>query len=279
MNKVLARVLLAAVALPLLFLFTVQLTGAHFFLLNVTCTAAGFVGALEVRALFDKRSLRTFRWLAPLLGASLPAASYLQAIGLLTEVHLLVWVAGVVGVLMVRTIWFNNADDLEALLPRLAASLTVVFYPGIFMFFLSRLTTVEHAKFHLLFLFALVFANDTAAWAVGTLAGKPLGLVISPSKSVAGFVAGFAVSLAVAVAAVIVAPDLVPGGAAGALTLGLLIGAIAIIGDLSESAVKRSAGVKDSGTVMMGRGGLLDSVDSLLLAAPVYYLLIGLLHK
>jgi phosphatidate cytidylyltransferase len=279
MKKVLARVLLAAVALPLLFLFTARLTGARFLLLNLTCVVAGFVGALEIRALFEKRSVRTFRWLAPVLGASLPAASYLQAIGLITEAHLLVWVAAAIGALLVRAIWFNNAEDLEALLPRLAASVAVLLYPGLFMMFLARLTTVEHASFHLLFLFALVFGNDTAAWAVGTLVGKPLGLVISPSKSVAGFIAGFLMSLAVAVAAVLIAPALVPGGAAGALTAGVVIGAFAIIGDLAESAVKRSAGVKDSGTVMMGRGGLLDSADSLLLAAPIYYLLIGLLQR
>jgi len=278
MKTLLGRILLAAVALPLLFLFVYRLTQGRFLLLNVTCVVASFVGALEVRDLFEKRSLRTFRTLAPVLGASLPAASYLEALGLISDTHLLLWIAGAVGLLMLRGIWLNSGD-LESVLTRVAASMVVLLYPGIFTLFVSRLSTLEDASFHLLFLFALVFANDTAAWGVGTLVGRPLGLVISPTKSLAGFIAGIVTSLTVSAVAVLLAPDLVPGGFAGALILGAVVGSAAIFGDLVESILKRSAGVKDSGTLMMGRGGLLDSADSLLLAAPLYYLLIGLLGR
>jgi phosphatidate cytidylyltransferase len=54
--------------------------------------------------------------------------------------------------------------------------------------------------------------------------------------------------------------------------LGLCAGIAATLGDLSESVIKRSAGVKDSGSLILGRGGALDSIDSLALAAPIYYL-------
>jgi phosphatidate cytidylyltransferase len=63
-----------------------------------------------------------------------------------------------------------------------------------------------------------------------------------------------------------------PSNSAGAL-LGFGAGIAAILGDLCESAIKRSADVKDSGSLILGRGGALDSIDSLALAAPVYYLL------
>ena len=53
--------------------------------------------------------------------------------------------------------------------------------------------------------------------------------------------------------------------------MGLVVGCAAIVGDLFESALKRSAGVKDSGTMVPGRGGFLDSIDSLLFAAPAFY--------
>jgi phosphatidate cytidylyltransferase len=65
---------------------------------------------------------------------------------------------------------------------------------------------------------------------------------------------------------------------AGAL-LGTGAGAAAILGDLGESALKRSAGVKDSGTLILGRGGALDSIDSLALAAPVYYIIYQVLFQ
>jgi phosphatidate cytidylyltransferase len=279
MNKLAARILLAALALPLLFLIAYQWTWARYLLINVACVAATFVGALEVRNLFENRRIGTFRWLAPALGASFPAASYLQAVGAIADAHLLLWVSGAVGLLLLRGIRVNDRAEMEVALTRVAASLVVLVYPGLFVLFIARISTLENATFHLLFLFALVFGNDTAAWAVGMLAGRPLGLLVSPAKSVAGFVAGLAMSLAVAGVALVFWPRLVPGGPAGALTLGVVIGCAAVLGDLIESVLKRSAGVKDSGTLMMGRGGLLDSADSLLLAAPLYYLLVGLLGR
>ncbi len=279
MNKLLARIVLAALALPLLFLITYHWTFADYLLINVVCVAASFVGALEVRNLFENRSLATYRWLAPVLGASLPAASYLQAVGIIGDSRLLLWVGGAVGLLLLRGIWVGSREDMGIVLVRVAASLVVLLYPGLFVMFIARISTLENATFHLLFLFALVFGNDTAAWAVGMLVGRPLGLLISPTKSVAGFIAGLAMSLAVAAVALLLWPALMPGGAAGALVLGAVIGCAAVLGDLVESVLKRSAGVKDSGTLMMGRGGLMDSADSLLLAAPLYYLLAGLLGR
>jgi phosphatidate cytidylyltransferase len=57
----------------------------------------------------------------------------------------------------------------------------------------------------------------------------------------------------------------------GALIIGLAISATSILGDLFESAIKRSAKAKDSGTIIIGRGGMLDSIDSVLFSVPVYY--------
>ena len=67
-------------------------------------------------------------------------------------------------------------------------------------------------------------------------------------------------------------PRLVAG-----IILGLCVGIVAIIGDLAESTIKRSGEVKDSGFIIPGRGGILDSVDSIALAAPVFYALYWIL--
>lgn len=113
------------------------------------------------------------------------------------------------------------------------------------------------------------WAADIAAYAVGSLIGRrKLAPRISPGKTWEGTIAGL-VAAAVAVWLVgtqVFSPRLpteilVP--------LALAIGPAGLLGDLLESALKRAAGVKDSGTILPGHGGVLDRIDSLLLVAPV----------
>ena len=116
---------------------------------------------------------------------------------------------------------------------------------------------------------ALAFACDSAAYLVGRAFGRrPLFPRISPKKTVEGTAAGVA---AAALVALLLAPllGLAPGWA---LAMGLLGGAGAVLGDLAESLLKRAAGVKDSGWIFPGHGGLLDRLDSLLFVFVVVYL-------
>ena len=129
----------------------------------------------------------------------------------------------------------------------------------------------------------MVFLNDSAAWAAGLFLGKGNRGIIpaSPNKSIAGFIAGIFASIVTGLWGVYFFPDafisrFFPLPAAG-LILGFLTGMAAILGDLGESVLKRSAGLKDSGVLMPGRGGILDSIDSISLAAPVFYLAYRLL--
>ena len=103
----------------------------------------------------------------------------------------------------------------------------------------------------------------------------------SPNKSIAGFIGGIIVSVFIGVAATVYFSDAFSSTVmtpicSGAL-LGFGAGIAAIFGDLGESALKRSAGVKDSGTLILGRGGALDTIDSMALAAPVYFLIYQIL--
>jgi phosphatidate cytidylyltransferase len=121
-------------------------------------------------------------------------------------------------------------------------------------------------------LMAIVFLGDTAAYYVGSAIGRHrMAPVISPKKSWEGAAAGFVT--AVAAAAVWSAwklgrvdPELLAAAALTALA--------AQVGDLVESMIKRGAGVKDSGHILPGHGGVLDRLDAMLFAAPV--LLLGL---
>lgn len=120
-----------------------------------------------------------------------------------------------------------------------------------------------------------VFADDTAAFFFGRALGRHrLAPAISPGKTVEGFVAGTVFGVAVAFFA-LYEQDVV--GVGESLVLGLAIAIAATLGDLFESAVKRDLGVKDSGRLLGGHGGVLDRVDSLLWAGPAaYYTLLAL---
>ena len=114
-----------------------------------------------------------------------------------------------------------------------------------------------------------VFADDTAAFFVGRTIGRHrLAPAISPGKSVEGFIGGTIAGVAVTFFA-LYEQDVVSSGES--LILGLVIAVAATLGDLFESAVKRDLGVKDSGTLLGGHGGVLDRVDSLLWAGPAAY--------
>jgi phosphatidate cytidylyltransferase len=113
------------------------------------------------------------------------------------------------------------------------------------------------------------WAADIAAYVIGSLIGRrKLAPRISPGKTWEGTIAGF---LAAAIAVWFVGTQVfVPSLPTAVLVpLAVAVGPAGLVGDLLESALKRAAGVKDSGTIFPGHGGVLDRIDSLLLVAPV----------
>jgi phosphatidate cytidylyltransferase len=133
----------------------------------------------------------------------------------------------------------------------------------------------EHGRLLVFTVLLTVFADDTAAYVVGRAIGRHrLAPAISPGKSWEGFGAGTLVGVAVTFFA-LYEQDVVSAGES--LVLGLAIALAATLGDLFESAVKRDLGVKDSGRLLAGHGGVLDRVDSLLWAGPAaYFMLLAL---
>lgn len=99
---------------------------------------------------------------------------------------------------------------------------------------------------------------------------RALAPLLSPYKTVEGFIGGVVAALATA-AVLSTLPPYEALGFAGSMGLGLVLSLIAPVGDLAESMVKRSLGVKDMGSVLPGHGGMLDRIDSFLFALPAAY--------
>jgi phosphatidate cytidylyltransferase len=135
---------------------------------------------------------------------------------------------------------------------------------------LRLLAPVEDGAWRMLLLLFIVGWSDVFAFFVGHALGRHrLAPQVSPGKSVEGALGGL---LGGAVGALAVRAMGLPAlPLANAVGLGVLTAAAGIVGDLDESLLKRWAGVKDSGTILPGHGGMLDRLDSLLFGAPVLY--------
>ena len=127
-----------------------------------------------------------------------------------------------------------------------------------------------------LFLVVLTQLNDVAQFLWGKALGRHRAVpTVSPGKTTEGLVGGVATTLALALA---LAPWLTPFTRPQAVAAGLIIGVGGFVGDVVVSALKRDLGIKDSGTLLPGHGGILDRIDSLTYTAPLFFHLVWYLH-
>lgn len=141
---------------------------------------------------------------------------------------------------------------------------------------LATLHAMADGVYKLLYLLFLVFAADTGAYLAGRNFGRrKLAPNISPGKTIEGAAGGLLLCAAWALSGGLYAFSPSGTGIFWLLGLSLLVAVFSIIGDLEESMFKRMVGIKDSGTLLPGHGGILDRVDSILAAAPV--MVLGLL--
>jgi phosphatidate cytidylyltransferase len=163
-----------------------------------------------------------------------------------------------------------SRSPLEQSLRDGAMTLFGVLYLGLTLGTLSMTRLLPLGEWLIFFLLLVTWASDTGAYLVGTLYGRHrLAPTISPKKTVEGLVGGLIAAIITGYAARWwFLPEL---SGLDCLILATLLTITGLWGDLTESAIKRSVGMKDSGRILPGHGGMLDRLDSLLFTAPVFY--------
>jgi phosphatidate cytidylyltransferase len=257
----LKRILSAAVLLPA-FLLLVQFgTAFHFFLL---VTLAILVGLYEFYGMAKAGGWHPLTLIGIGCGVAL---SYMEFLGAPAP-WLISALTGVI-VLLLISLLAGGTDPKEAV-SRGAITLLGLIYVAGLLSFPALLRAMALGRTYIFYLVFVTWAGDTGAFYVGSTMGKRLLCPsVSPRKTVEGSVGGLVCSvLASGLAKFWFWEGL---GTVESVVMGLGLGVMGQVGDLCESMLKRSFGVKDTGALIPGHGGLLDRVDSLLFTGPVLY--------
>ncbi len=185
---------------------------------------------------------------------------------------------GAVSVLLLIAgfVWYLSAPKKIDVLDGLGATLFVYIWVGILgsyslLLVSPRSFADRHGLAYLFGAIVLTVANDTGALFIGRWLGRhPLNKYLSPNKTIEGAIGGSVVTL---LAGFVLVPMISPWTTRAALEIAVALCVVIPLGDLFESMVKRTLGVKDLGRLLPGHGGLLDRIDGLLFALPtVFYL-------
>jgi len=287
------RVLTAVAFLPVFFFVTFYKSNLFFFL---TITAVVVIGLYEFFCMVEKKKILPLKVLGYVLGVLLVGGIYYSVSRedssiLSQEMWRLVEVAAIVTLLVVGSFIVEMLQKENLTITGVGTTIFGVMYVSWLMGHLILLVSVPYGKVYTFVLFFSTWVGDGAAYIVGRKIGKrKLIPRISPNKTVEGAVAGLATTLLAVVALKAVEfreplsyyiringsqldfKEILPGFSyLDAIILGFLISVFGQVGDLAESLIKRDAGVKDSGSMFPGHGGVLDVIDSLIFTGPVMY--------
>ncbi len=273
MNKLCKRLLVFFIGLPLV-LGLLFLDFANHLIFNIIIVSFSVLAAKEFVNFIPKETVLFKKWFLYILVALLPFSAYLfNFIGL--DTNLVSWLFVAEVFILFATECFS-VKSFENSIKKISFSVLLLFYCGYLLTFLVKLTTLPNSTYFLVLFFILVFMCDSGAWFFGMLFGKSTRGYIpaSPNKSLVGFFGGIITSIACGILLKIIFPEIFICEYWKVVLISFITAVASIVGDLTESVFKRSAEIKDSGTLIPGRGGVLDSIDSIILATPIYYTLI-----
>lgn len=251
--------LTAVVALPILIFLILK---GSFFLFSCFILLLCFLGLTEFfRMALPARKLEGTA--ASLFGAFLPLALFpSDQMRLLSAVTVIV--------ILSALLFLFKINDIKKTAGETALFLMGFLYVPFLLGHLILLRGLPHGIQWVFLLLLIVMSGDSGAYYVGCNFGKrKLYPAVSPNKSLEGALGGLAGSLAGAfIARATFFPEL---SVTDAIIMSLFLGVLGQLGDLFESLLKRSFGVKDSGVIIPGHGGILDRLDSILFAAPAAF--------
>ncbi|MCE5194100.1 MAG: phosphatidate cytidylyltransferase [Nitrospiraceae bacterium] len=258
------RLIIALIILPLLFIYITKLPAIYFlFILMIVSALAQY----EFYTMYGIKGLLRFTGI--LLGMLILYFIFIFQYSLDPQKPFVTDLAAI-GFLIVAVIRLFYKRKPESSLRDIAPVVTGIAYiPGLLGF---QVYLREQGFDWIILLYGCVWASDSMAYLLGSTIGKrKLYSEISPNKTIAGL---FGSILGGAIGALIfkyALADMLVLSFINAVILGMVIGAVSVIGDLVESMFKRDAGVKDSSSLILEHGGMLDKLDSSLFAAPAVY--------
>ena len=232
------------------------------------------VALIEFFGLVEKKGIFVYKYVSVAIGVLIPIIIYLQMgnEGYFALEPFFI----VISCLFIFVLQFIRRDTANAL-TSISVTVFALLYISWFFSFFIKIRFLPDGQLFLVFLVLVTKLGDVGAYVVGRAFGRhSLIPRISPNKTVEGTIGGLVFSVAGALAAKAYLPQMPYGHL---LVLGILLGILALVGDLAESLIKRDCTAKDSGENISGFGGMLDIMDSLLFTAPIFYFYIVILMK
>ena len=239
MNKLTKRVI-TAISIILFVGFGLFLLPRWFYALVVILLIAG--GLNEFYGLIEKKGIFIYKYFGVFIGAA--------------------------STLIFFVLQFIRKDSSQAIVG-ISTTMFGIFYISWFFSFLIKIRFLPYGTYFAAFLLLVTKMGDVGAYVIGKSIGKHTLIPrISPKKTLEGSLGGLGFSLAAALLSKLYLP-FIP--VIHLIAMGIIIGFVAQLGDLCESLIKRDCQVKDSGANIPGLGGILDVIDSIIFATPIFY--------
>lgn len=234
---------------------------------NLAMLAFIVTGLYEFFTMLEKKGLKLYKYFGIGMGTIIPLSIMFRFE--LTKRWEFLFI--VLTLLFLIIMQFKRRENSGVIID-ISTTLFGILYISWFLSFLIKIRYMPQGAGLLFSVLLITKLGDIGAYLIGVRFGKtPLIPRISPKKSVEGAVAGLVSSVLGAIACRSFLHFTYPH----LIMLGVFLGILGQLGDLSESLIKRDCGVKDSGNILPGMGGILDEVDSLLFTAPVFYFYIS----